>query len=85
MIEAIVAITVAVLSLLGNFIGSWLGNSKTQALIEYRLTMLEAKVDKHNQVIERTYELEKNQAVAQEQLANMEEALNDMNRRIVNE
>lgn len=92
MIEAIVAIAVALLSLIGNFIGSWLGNSKTQALIEYRLTMLEAKVDKHNQVVERTYQLEKDKAVmqeqlanTQEQLANMEEALNDMNRRIVNE
>ena len=34
-------------------------NNKTKALIEYRLDELEKKVDKHNSVVERTYELEK--------------------------
>ena len=34
-----------------------LQNSKTRALIEYRLMELEKKQDKHNDVIERTYKL----------------------------
>lgn len=33
-------------------------NRKNQALIEYRLTQLEEKVNKHNQIVERTYRLE---------------------------
>lgn len=31
---------------------------KTRALLEYKLTELEKKVDKHNNVIERTFKLE---------------------------
>lgn len=34
-------------------------NASTRNLIEYRLVQLEKKVDKHNSVIDRTYELEK--------------------------
>lgn len=33
-------------------------NSKHQSLIDYKIDQLEKKVDKHNSVIERTYELE---------------------------
>lgn len=32
--------------------------AKTRALIEYKLDQLTKRVDKHNNVIERTYELE---------------------------
>lgn len=31
---------------------------KTRALIDYRVSELEKKVDKHNNVVERTYKLE---------------------------
>ena len=31
---------------------------KTRALLDYRLAELEKKVDKHNSVVERTYQLE---------------------------
>ena len=31
---------------------------KTRALLDYRLSELEKKVDKHNRVVERTYQLE---------------------------
>lgn len=34
-------------------------HKKTVALIDYRLGQLEAKVEKHNNLVERTYELEK--------------------------
>ena len=37
-------------------------------LISYRLEQLEKKVDIHNSVIDRTYELEKWQSVASEQI-----------------
>lgn len=46
-------------------------HSETIALIEYRINELSDRVDKHNQLIERTYELEKKTAV-------MEKAINDL-------
>ena len=41
---------------------------KSSALIAYRLAELEKKVDKHNNLIERTYHLEEAQAVMAEQI-----------------
>lgn len=52
------SIIVAVLALLGTLGGSWLSNDKIAALMDYRLQQLENKVEKHNQVIERTFKLE---------------------------
>ena len=51
-------ILVAALSLTGTLAGAYLGNRKSAALVAYRLAQLERKVDKHNQVVERTYALE---------------------------
>lgn len=51
-------VLVAVLSLAGTCIGSLAGILTANKLINYRLTQLEKKVDKHNNVIERTYKLE---------------------------
>jgi hypothetical protein len=55
----IVAIITGVLSLAGTLAGSYFSQKKTTALVVYRLEQLEKKVDKHNQVIERTFQLEK--------------------------
>lgn len=43
-------------------------NSKTRALIEYRLLELEKKQDKHNDVINRMFIAEKNIEVQEEQI-----------------
>lgn len=43
-------------------------NSKTRALIEYRLMELEKKVEKHNEVLTRTFKLEEATAVQTEQI-----------------
>ena len=53
------AIIVAIIAFIGSLVGNYWANNKNQALIAYRLEQLEKKVDLHNQVIERTYELEK--------------------------
>lgn len=52
------SIVVGVLALIGTLAGSWLSNNKMTALITYRLEQLENKVEKHNNVIERTFKLE---------------------------
>ena len=62
------SIIVAALALAGTLAGSWLANRKSAALIAYRLEELEKKVDKHNQVIERTYRLEEQQLLLEEKI-----------------
>lgn len=52
------AIIVAALGLAGTLTGSYLASRKSTALIAYRLEQLEAKVSKHNNLVERTYALE---------------------------
>ena len=61
-------VLVALLSLVGTLAGAYLSNRKNTALLAYRLEQLENKVNKHNQVIERTYKLEEREAVMQEQI-----------------
>ena len=51
-------IIVALLSLTGTAIGSVVGIITSQKLTEYRLKQLEDKVQKHNEVVERTFRLE---------------------------
>ena len=41
---------------------------KSAALIAYRLEQLERKVEKHNRLVERTYDLEKAMEVVEEQM-----------------
>ena len=49
---------VALLSLAGTLIGSLSGILVANKLVNYRLSQLEKKVDKHNSVVERTYKRE---------------------------
>lgn len=57
-------VIVGLLSLLGTIIGSFSG----MKLMTYRIEQLEKRVDKHNNVIERVYKLEENEAVIHEQI-----------------
>ena len=61
-------ILVALLSLAGTLAGAYFANRKSSALIAYRLEQLEDKVDKHNQVVERTYALEESVALMDERV-----------------
>ena len=51
-------VVVALLSLVGTFIGTIGGIFTTQRLVTYRLQKLEEKVDKHNNLIDRMYKIE---------------------------
>ena len=53
-------------------------NNKTKALIEYRLDELEKKVDKHNNLIERMYEVEKNIDIHTEHLNTIDHRLDEL-------
>lgn len=62
------AIIVAILSMIGTVSGSYISNRKSQALIAYRLEELEKRVEKHNNVIERTYKLEEKTTLQDEMI-----------------
>lgn len=51
-------IIVALLGFSGTLMGSLFGVLTAQKLTQYRLSQLEEKVNKHNNLIERTYRLE---------------------------
>lgn len=51
-------IWVALLSLCGTLVGSLGGILVANKLVNYRLAQLEEKVEKHNNLVERTYKLE---------------------------
>ena len=53
-------------------------HSETITLIEYKLDELTKKVEKHNQLIERTYELEKRADVSEEKLKVANQRIDDL-------
>lgn len=58
------SIIVACITGVVTLIGVILSNSKSRAVMEVKLDALTEKVEKHNQVLERTYALEQDMAVA---------------------
>ena len=63
-----VTIIVAVITAGFAFLGVYTSNRKQAALVAYRLEQLEAKVDKHNNVVERMYRLESRVETLQNEL-----------------
>ncbi len=51
-------VIVAILSLAGTLIGSLLGIIASNKLVDFRLKSLEDRVNKHNNLIERMYQVE---------------------------
>lgn len=66
-------VIVALLSLVGTLTGSLGGILTASKLTNYRIEQLEKKVEKHNQVIERVYKLEKNEAVMEEEIEHLKD------------
>lgn len=62
------AIIIAILSVVGTVFGSLLGVLTSSKLVVYRIEQLEKKVEKHNNVLERVYSLETNEAVTSEEI-----------------
>lgn len=64
-------VLVAILALIGTCFGSLAGILTANKLVNYRLTQLEKKVDKHNNVVERTYQLEGRMTEAEHDLRDL--------------
>ncbi len=71
-------VIVALISLVGSLGGTFGGILTASKLTNYRLEQLEKKVEKHNSVIERTYQLEKEQEVEEEKIKVINHRLDDL-------
>lgn len=65
----------ALLSLVGTLIGTFGGILTGSKLITYRVEQLEKKVEKHNQIVERTYKLEGEMLEAQHDIRDLKNKL----------
>ena len=70
------AIIVAILGFAGTLAGSLLGVLAAQKLTQYRLAQLEDKVNKHNNLIERTYKLEGRMDKAEHDIRDIKNRIN---------
>lgn len=75
LISAGVAIVVCVIT-------QYSQNKKTVALIEYKIEQLTLKVDKHNNLIERTYKLEEQTHVQDEQIKVANHRISDLEEKL---
>lgn len=71
-------IIVAALSFVGTLVGTFGGILTGTKLTNYRIEQLEKRVEKHNNVIERVYNLEKAEAVINEELKVANHRINDL-------
>lgn len=62
------AIVVAILSLVGTAMGSVVSVMTANRLTNYKIDALQKQVEKHNNLIERTFRLEEHAAVVDEQI-----------------
>lgn len=62
------SVIVALLSLIGTVYGSRSGVKEANKLVNYKIDELTARVNKHNNLIERVYKLEQHEAVIDEKI-----------------
>ena len=71
-------IVLSILSLFGTLAGSFAGIVTSGKLTNYRITELEKKVEKHNNLIDRTYRLEEEQEIEKEKIKVINNRLKDL-------
>ncbi|MBQ7985957.1 MAG: hypothetical protein IJ304_01665 [Clostridia bacterium] len=73
-----IEVIVSLISALGSALGTFAGIMVNSRLTNFRIEQLEKKVDMHNQVIDRVYELEKRDAVYEEELKVANHRISDL-------
>ena len=76
----IVALITGGLALLGTLGGSYLANRKSAALTAYRLEELERKVQAHNNLVERMYQVEERTELQEEKIKVANHRIDDLER-----
>ena len=74
-------IIVAALALVGTLAGTYFANRKSAALIAYRLEELERKVQAHNNLIERMYQVEERTELQEEKIRAADRRIENLERR----
>lgn len=72
------SVIIAIIAFLGTISGAYFANRKSSALIAYRLEQLEGKVNKHNNLVERTYKLEERCTVQDEKIKVANRRISDL-------
>ncbi len=72
------AILNTIISLAGSLVGTFAGIFATSKLTEYRLKELEKKVEKHNNLIERTYRIEDKITLLEEKIKVANHRIDDL-------
>ena len=65
------AVLVAVLSLIGTLGGTFGGIITSNKLTNYRIERLEQKVSEHNNLVTRMYDIEKHEAIMEEEIEHL--------------
>lgn len=71
-------VQVALIGLAGSGVGSMLGIFANTKLMTYRLEQLEKQVEKHNNLIERTYDIEERLSLQEERTKVINHRLDDL-------
>lgn len=79
--EIVTALISGAVTLIVCMVNNHYQQDKTRTLVEYRLSQLEKKVDKHNNLIERTYKLEEGMTLHEEKIKVANHRLDDLERK----
>lgn len=71
-------IQVALIGLISSGLGAFLGVLTNSKLIAYKIDELQKRVEKHNRVIERTYDLEEKISIHKEKIKSMNHRIKDL-------
>lgn len=74
-------VIIALISLLGTFVGTLGGILTTSRLTNYRIEQLEKRVAEHNSIVTRTYALEARADVQENELKYANERIDDLEKK----
>ena len=76
------SVIVAALALVGTLAGTYFSNRRSAALIAYRLEALEKRVQAHNSLVERMYQVEERTELQEEKLKVVNHRIGDLERKV---
>ena len=71
-------VLIALISFVGTLAGTFGGIITSNKLVNYRIEQLEKKVEKHNNLVERTYQLEEDEKVTEERIKVINHRIDDL-------
>lgn len=75
-------VMVAIISLVGTLAGTFGGIMTSNRLTGYRIEQLERKMEKYNNLIERTFKLEENTTLQEEKIKVANHRIDDLERKV---